>query len=224
VRSVTIPSVSKSPFHARFVLFDWDGTILNSYVADSRAYLAMFRAMGIEWGMEELKRRYSPNWYQVYRAARIPRLDWARADRLWRAAYAKEPPALLPGARMVLRALGRKFALGIVTGGSRGRVRRQIRKFDFTKYFSACVYSEDATRKKPHPAPLHLALKRLRAKPDECVYVGDSPQDIEMAHRAGVRSIGVLGPFPTGAGIRAAQPDLLLRSIRSLPQHLRPTD
>jgi HAD superfamily hydrolase (TIGR01549 family) len=215
--------VSKSPFSARYVLFDWDGTLLNSYTADSRAYLAMFRSMGIRWGMEDLERCYSPDWYQVYRAARIPRRQWLRADQLWRAAYAKQRPSLLPGTRALLRTLERKFVLGIVTGGSRGRVRRQIREFDFAKYFSACIYSEDAARKKPHPAPLHLALSRLRAVPEECVYVGDSPQDVEMARRARVRSIGVLGPFPTEAGMRAAQPDLLLRSIRSLPQHLRPS-
>ena len=64
-------------------------------------------------------------------------------------------------------------------------------------------------------------MERLRAKPEECVYVGDSPEDVEMARRAGVRAIGVLGPFPTAVRIRAAQPDLLLRSVRALPRHLR---
>ena len=60
--------------------------------------------------------------------------------------------------------------------------------------------------------------------PDECVYVGDAPADIEMARRAGVRAIGVLGPFPTAAQIRAAKPDLLLSSIRELPRYLRQAD
>ena len=41
-----------------------------------------------------------------------------------------------------------------------------------------------------------------------------------MARRAGMRSIGVLGPFPTAGRIRSAEPDLLLRSIRDLPRHL----
>jgi phosphoglycolate phosphatase-like HAD superfamily hydrolase len=42
-----------------------------------------------------------------------------------------------------------------------------------------------------------------------------------MARRAGVRAIGVLGPFPTEARLRAAQPDLLLNSISELPNALR---
>ena len=100
-------------------------------------------------------------------------------------------------------------------------MRPQIRAFGLADYFSACVCSEDAPRKKPHPAPLQRALKRLRAEPEECVYVGDAPEDIEMAQRANVRAIGVLGPFPTAERLRGAKPELLLKSIRDLPQHLR---
>ena len=206
------------------VVLDWDGTLLNSYDSDTRAYLAMFRALGIEWSIEEIDRHYSPNWYRVYEAARIPRGDWAEADRLWRRAYAKENPLLLPGARSVLSWLRGKYKLGIVTGGSRPRVRRQIRHFQFSEHFSVCVYGGDTARKKPHPAPLKLALRRLRASPDESVYVGDAPEDIEMARRAGVHAIGVLGPFPTAERIRAEKPDVLLTSIRELPEYLRSFD
>jgi HAD superfamily hydrolase (TIGR01509 family) len=206
------------------VLLDWDGTLLDSYAADVRAYLAMFRALHIEWGPEELKRCYSPDWYRVYRAARIPRSKWARADRLWRRAYSAERPMLLPGVRGVIHQLGRRFQLGIVTSGSGGRVRRQLCELKIRRHFATCVYSEDASRRKPHPAPLRLALIRLEIEPQDAVYVGDTAEDIEMAHRAGVRAIGVLGPFPTAASIRRARPDRLLRSICELPQHLRQCD
>jgi HAD superfamily hydrolase (TIGR01509 family) len=210
-----------APIHARVVLLDWDGTLLDSYAADARAYIAMFRALDIDWGEAELKQYYCPNWYEVYRAARIPRPKWRQADQLWRAAYAAERPKLLPGARAVVRRLAQKFQLGLVTSGSRDRVRTQITAFGFEEFFSAFVFSEDATRKKPHPAALHLALRRLRARPEDCVYIGDAAEDIEMARRAGVRPIGVLGPFPTAERIRAAHPDLLLASIRELPRYLR---
>jgi phosphoglycolate phosphatase len=213
--------VSHRQFDARVVLLDWDGTLLDSYTADARAYMTMFRAFEIEWGEAELKRHYCPNWYEVYRAARLPRAKWRQADRLWRKAYAAERPGLLPGAQSVVRALARKFELGLVTSGSRDRVTAQIGEFGLKRYFSACVFSEDAARKKPHPAPLRLALRRLRVRAEDCVYVGDAAEDIDMARRAGVRAIGVLGPFPTAARIRNARPDLLLDSIRKLPRYLR---
>lgn len=51
------------------VLFDWDGTLLDSFEADAQAYFRMFAALGMSWSMEELKRHYSPNWHRVYRAS-----------------------------------------------------------------------------------------------------------------------------------------------------------
>jgi HAD superfamily hydrolase (TIGR01549 family) len=202
------------------VLFDWDGTLIDSYSADSSAYLAMFQEMGIPWGLEELARHYSPNWYRVYRAAKLPRARWEDADRAWRAQYAKHSPQLIAGARQVLERLGRVHHLGLVTSGDRDRVTRQLRAFRLTRMFGARVCSGDTAEKKPHPAPLRLALERLSLAPSSCVYVGDSPEDLEMAKRAGVRAIAVLGPFPTEKRLRAARPDFLLRSIRELPEAL----
>ena len=61
------------------VLFDWDGTLLDSFQADSSAYLAMFSEMGITWGLDQLAQHYSPNWYDVYRAAGLPEQHWGAA-------------------------------------------------------------------------------------------------------------------------------------------------
>jgi HAD superfamily hydrolase (TIGR01509 family) len=209
--------VARVPFAVRAVLFDWDGTLLDSYHSDARAFLAMFRELGVCWDLQDLARHYSPNWYRVYRAAKIPPSLWKTADRLWEKAYARESPRLLPGARLVLRRLERRFLLGLVTSGNSHRVRRQLREFRLRQVFSACVCSEDAPRRKPHPAPLEVALRRLRTNPEACVYVGDTPDDIEMARRAGVRAIAVLGPFPTHDRLRAIRPDVLLDSIAELP-------
>src|SRR5580704_9566294 len=203
------------------VLFDWDGTLINSFAADSSAYLAMFREIGIPWGLEELAQNYSPNWYHVYRAAKLPRARWDDADRAWRAQYAKHSPRLIAGARQVLDRLGRAHHLGLVTSGDRDRVTQQLREFRLTRLFGARVCSGDTPEKKPHPAPLRLALRQLRLEPSACVYVGDSPEDLQMAKSAGVRAIAVLGPFPTEKRLRAARPDFLLESIRELPEVLK---
>ena len=203
------------------VLFDWDGTLINSYHADTSAYLAMFQQMGIAWGLAELEKHYSPNWYQVYRAARLPRKRWADADRAWRAHYAKHRPKLMAGARRVLAKVASAHVLGLVTSGDRDRVTRQLREFRLTTLFAARVCSGDTLRKKPHPEPLRLALRQLKLHPSACVYVGDSPQDVEMAQRAGVRAIGVLGPFSTEKRLRAARPEFVLGSIEELPAALK---
>jgi HAD superfamily hydrolase (TIGR01509 family) len=203
------------------VLFDWDGTLLDSFEADAQAYIHMFAALGMTWSMAELKRHYSPNWHHVYRTARLPRAKWEEADRLWMKFYRTHQPELQPGARRVLRALERRFTLALVSSGSRARVRRQLREHEVAALFRTKVCSEDAPRRKPHPAPLRLALDRLGLSPKVCVYIGDAPEDIEMAHRAGVRAIGVLGGSPVPERLRAASPDATIETIRELPSLLR---
>lgn len=182
----------------------------------------MFRALGINWGLRELALHYSPNWFNVYRAARLPRRAWAEADRLWHEAYLKESPKLLAGARAVVERMAGRFTLGVVTSGNRERVCRQLRDFRLEGYFTVCVCAEDAAHRKPHPAPLKLALRKLKLAPESCIYVGDAPEDIEMARRARVRVFGVCGPFPTAARVRAAKPDLMLASIAELPRRIVP--
>jgi HAD superfamily hydrolase (TIGR01509 family) len=205
----------------RGVLYDWDGTLLDSYHADRAAYVEMFRVLGVNWSAEEIDRHYSPDWYRVYRAAGIARRNWQRADRLWARQYGRYRPRLLPGARRVLRWTARRYRLGLVTSGNRARVIRQLRAFDLRGMFAARVCCEDAPRRKPHPAPLRRALAGMRLSPQECLYIGDAPEDIEMARRAGVRAVGVLGPFPTHRRLRQARPDALLKSLAELPDLLR---
>ncbi len=204
----------------RGIVFDWDGTLLDSFASDLHAYRVMFHALGVPWGEAELRAHYSPNWHRVYEAAGIPPAQWKEADRLWRQAYRGLRPALLPGARQALHHLAEEYSLGLVTSGSRGRVTRQLRNFGLWRIFKARVFGEDCARRKPHPDPLQRGLRMMRLGAGECLYVGDSAEDVIMARRAGTRCVAVLGPFPTHERLRAARPVTILDSVRCLPAWL----
>ena len=182
------------------VLFDWDGTLLDSYDADSAAYLAVFREMGIPLALEDLERHYSPNGQAVYRAAKLPRARWADANLAWRRQYANHKPKLIGGVRRVLAQVAKRYRMGLVTSGDRDRVHRQLREFGLTRLFRARVCAEDTTQRKPHPAPLRLALRQMRLEPQVCVYVGDSAHDLEMARRTGVSAIAITRAVPDREG------------------------
>jgi phosphoglycolate phosphatase-like HAD superfamily hydrolase len=86
--------------------------------------------------------------------------------------------------------------------------------------FPAVICSEDVTRRKPHPEALLAGLAQLDVAPADAAYVGDSPEDVEMARAARVFSVGIAGAFPNRRAVRAAAPDLqaddLLDAIRAL--------
>lgn len=210
--------LTRMPLQA--VLFDWDGTLLNSYLADGRAYLRMFEALGIPWDLSDLARHYSPDWHNVYRAAHLPLARWGEADQLWRRYYSEERPALQPGARRVLQQLAGRYRLGLVTSGSAWRVRAQLHFLSLDPYFRLRVFGDEIPRRKPHPAPLQVALRRGGLRPASTVYVGDAPEDVYMARRAGVAVVGVLGHSPVPERLRAARPDAIIRTIAELPSLL----
>jgi HAD superfamily hydrolase (TIGR01509 family) len=128
--------------------------------------------------------------------------------------YASEKCLLLEGARESLALLdGAGIPLALVTSGSRARVERELASLDLESRFRAVVCGEDVSRRKPHPEALHLGLARLGIAPGQAAYVGDSPEDVEMARAAGVFAVGVAGPFPNRDALIAARPDDFAESL-----------
>jgi HAD superfamily hydrolase (TIGR01509 family) len=198
----------------RAVLFDWDGTLVDSAERTFRCYAQVFDAHGIRFDRAAFERTYSPDWYRTYQQVGLPAEDWADADARWIACYETEPGALLPGARAALERLaaaGR--VLGLVTSGDGARVRAEVEAFGLEPLFATAVCGGETARRKPHPEPLLVALERLGIPPTECAYVGDSPEDVAMARAAGALAVGIPGGFPNRDALAAAAPDLLAPSL-----------
>lgn len=202
----------------RAVLFDWDGTLLNSFQADTNAYVQMFQALGVEWTPGLLSQHYSPDWHNVYRAVKLPAASWAEADRLWRRFYRAERPLLQTGARRVVQMLARRFQLGLVSSGSGVRVRSQLRAFGLEPLFAVTIFGDRVPHRKPHPLQLQLAIQQLGLEAACCVYIGDAPEDVKMARRAGVAVVGVLEHSPVPDRLRASRPNALIKTIGALPE------
>jgi phosphoglycolate phosphatase-like HAD superfamily hydrolase len=81
-------------------------------------------------------------------------------------------------------------------------------------FFETLVCAEDIRHRKPHPEGLLIALDRLRLMPEAVAYVGDSPEDVEMARAAGVFAVGIPGAFPNRQALSDSRPDLLVPSLQ----------
>ena len=92
-------------------------------------------------------------------------------------------------------------------------MRREVRALGLQRLFGVVVCGGETARRKPHPEPLLTALARMGLAPAECAYVGDSPEDVEMARAAGAFAVGIPGGFPNREALLASAPDLVAPSL-----------
>jgi pyrophosphatase PpaX len=193
------------------VLFDWDGTLLDSFPAGYHASITVLKHYGIDVDRERFLETYSPNWYESYETLGVPREEWDNADQMWRRTYHDQTTEPFPFVRELLsRLAGAGLTLGLVTAGNRSRVRRELEDHGLGEFFAVVVCFEDTEEKKPHPAPLARALEHLAVAPQGAVYVGDRPEDIVMGKNVGAYTVGVESEYGPRSVLEEVEPDLIL--------------
>lgn len=204
----------------RALIFDWDGTLVDSAHLGLAAFEKTFSELGVVFAHDVYQAKYSPNWYATYEALGLPKELWQTADDLWIQHYGEQSALLIEGVGETLLALHTKgYQLGIVTSGSRSRVCREVQQSVLSDALAVIICNEDIVNKKPDPEGLVLAIRELNVDPSHCAYVGDAPEDIEMGRRGNVMTVGVRSAYPSSARVPSAKPDLYLERIAELLDH-----
>ena len=202
------------------LLFDWDGTLVDSAQLGLTAFERSFTDLGLLFDHDLYQAVYSPNWYSIYEAMGLPKEKWDTADQLWNQHYGEQTAQLVADARQTIIELKRNgYRMGIVSSGTECRVVREVKALGLDNIFEAVICNEQMTNKKPHPEGLETAMQSLGCLPEQTAYVGDSPEDIEMGQRAGMLTVGVRSSYPTSWKLETARPDIFLKSLRELLDH-----
>jgi HAD superfamily hydrolase (TIGR01549 family) len=199
------------------LLFDLDGTLLDSFTVHYEVYEIMFAHFGIQITREAFLSSYSPNWYLTYEAMGLPKKHWEPANLIWVNEAEKRTPELFPGTLETLATLFEHYVLGLVTSGSKSRVIKDLGRTGIERFFKTIVTGDDIKEPKPSPEALELALRAIDKRPEEVVYIGDAYADYEMAKAAGVHFIGVSSAF---ASLRFDDPDYAIHPLTELPSLL----
>lgn len=205
--------INKSLQNINTLLFDLDGTLLDSFAVHLEVFKATFAQFDIHLTEEIFLSSYSPNWYKTYEAIGLGKKDWAAADAFWLKEAERKTPQLFPGVNETLLKLNENYTLGLVTSGSKVRVERDIKATGINHCFKTIITGDDIKTPKPSPEGLVMALRNLNKHRDKAVYIGDSSADCEMAKAAGVSFIAVSSEFDS---INPAHPDYLIQSIAEL--------
>lgn len=200
------------------VLFDWDGTLCDSGRTHWNSFRSALADFGITITLEQFKAVYTPAWYRMYEAFGLPRSDWPNADQRWLFHYGEQDCDLMAGAGSVVDTLVKAgLQLGIVSGGNRSRIERELARQGMSNIFHPLVGYEDVVEKKPHPEGIHKALALLHSAPETCCYVGDTPEDIYMGQAAGVYTVALVTEYVDLPRMQSCAADVLLDSIAQLP-------
>ncbi|MGB9553335.1 MAG: HAD family hydrolase [bacterium] len=207
------------PTSIRTLVFDWDGTLLNSREATLRAYQIIFQEAGIPLHEEDVFKFYSPNWYRTYEALGLPERLYSWADSRWLEVYRDQPRAFMDNAPQVLKSLKEAgYTLALLTAANRDRLEEELQSFKLGQFFCKVVCMEDFKRRKPDPFPLLFLMAELGTDPSQTAYIGDSPEDIEMGKKAGVFTIAVKGPYVPERILLASGPSLFVQNLKELAE------
>lgn len=202
------------------LLFDWDGTVVDSAQLGLVAYEKSFAALGVPFDQEVYRAVYSPNWLSVYEGLGLPKEHWQRADELWTHHYDQQSAKLIEGAGETVAEIKKKgYRLGVVSSGNECRINREVKELGLTGFFEVTICHEQIRNRKPHPEGIEIALQLLGVTARQTAYVGDSPEDIQMGKSANVTTVGVLSSYPTSWKLQAAGPDIYLESFADLTDH-----
>lgn len=204
---VNVVSPDRGPLRA--VLFDMDGTLLDSERVDILAMSRLFRGdLGLEMDEEDVSSYRNRPSREVLEEIAPDQVEEALAAWLDYHLELVGQACLFPGILEVLRAFSQaNLALGVVTGQNRRELDATRRHLTIDELIEVWVSVDDAPFSKPHPAPVHVALDALGCPPGQAVFIGDSQVDMESGRRAGTRLGAALWGLKDPAPLLACQPD-----------------
>jgi len=181
------------------LLFDLDGTLIDSNYEHVTAWRLALRRAGVEAPNAFLHRcigmRGDLLVKAVYRelGKEVGDRSVGKVEELHRRYFEKTLSSIksLPGAAALLKALTRwKVPWAIATGGDKSTVMKMIRPFDMPT--APIITADDVDQAKPGPDVFFVAAQRLGLALTDCVVVGDSVWDLLGARRAKALGVGLL--------------------------------
>ncbi|WP_201351916.1 phosphoglycolate phosphatase [Hydrogenimonas urashimensis] len=214
------------------ILFDLDGTLIDSAPDLASALNATMKALGRMPYSEETVRGWVGNGARVLvtRALSGSREITEGPDEkalkealaIFMEAYREricERTLLYPDVRETLKSLKKRgFTMAVVTNKPSLFVKPILEKLAIAEFFALTLGGDDLPRKKPDPMPLLSACERLETRVEETVMVGDSSNDIVAAKRAGMQSVGVTYGYNYGEEIAKQHPDAVVERFGEIAE------
>jgi phosphoglycolate phosphatase-like HAD superfamily hydrolase len=178
------------------VLFDVDGTLVDSNDAHAHAWVKAFAAAGITVDFAHVRRCIGMGGDKL-----MPEVSGLAEDSPTGSTIAKRRgeiftreflPTIQPfedAGRLVAAAKNLGLTVVAASSAKKEELEALLEIAGADRVMDSATSSDDAEESKPDPDIIQAALKRAEAKPQEAIMIGDTPYDVEASRRAGVRII-----------------------------------
>ena len=208
----------------KLIVFDWDGTLMDSEAQIVACLHAAIADLGLEpmeddtvknvigLGLREAIDTLVPGRDQKFHQTFV---DYYR--KYW---FQSEASVLFEGVREVLDTFRQQdLLLGVATGKARRGLERVLGETDLASCFHATRCADEAPSK-PHPQMLLDIITKLEVLPKETLMVGDTEYDMEMATNAGVAKIAVRTGVHSEERLNRHAPLVCLERLIDMPMWL----
>jgi pyrophosphatase PpaX len=211
------------------IIFDMDGTLVSSLSLIHHCENQISKQYtGEGLTLEEVISKFGPPARTIIRSitSDLSTEQQSQAVRDYYDCYSRNVPAkvqVFPGITdLLMRIRSSKRRLALVTGVEKSMMEFTLTPFGLQTYFEELITADDVRNSKPDPDGILLALSRIKAKPTESMYVGDSPADMIAGRRAGVVTGAAMWSPENRGDPSKENPDYQFRSVQQLSNFLFP--
>ncbi|WP_284141102.1 MULTISPECIES: pyrophosphatase PpaX [unclassified Virgibacillus] len=202
----------------RTILFDLDGTLIDTNELIIASFIHTFKQYGREYTRAELKEFNGPPLKDTFASIDPNKVEemvetYRAHNFLHHDAYVKPFPHVI---ETLIELKNKQIQIGIVSTKMQKGVLKGLQVCGLEKMFDAIVTLDDVTNAKPNPEPVLKGMELLAGQPESTLMVGDNYHDIEAGHRAGVQTAGVSWSHKGKEFLQSYHPTYMLEDMRDL--------
>ena len=179
------------------VLFDVDGTLVDSNDAHAAAWVKAFAAFNVAVDRDKVRRcigmggdKLMPEVSGIAEDSPRGTKIGERRSEIFKAEFLPHLKRFRDADRLVATVKERGLTAVAASSAKKDELKALLKIAGAEWLMDAATSSDDAEESKPDPDIIVAALRRAKATPADAVMIGDTPYDVEAASRAGVRAIG----------------------------------